>query len=97
VEVEKIHLTRSNTMHRKCQFQRSKKSTKINDLRPANSADSWAILKNLQTESRQPIAIDIARLDPRVPFLVRWLFPYLYLCEERSARFLSRRERFNIE
>jgi len=71
VEVEKIHLTRSNTMHRKCQFQRSKKSTKINDLRPANSADSWAILKNLQTESPQPVAIDIARLDPRVPFLVR--------------------------
>src|SRR5882757_3818740 len=51
VEVEKIHLTWSNTMHRKCQFQRSKKSTKINDLRPANSVDSWAILKNLQTES----------------------------------------------
>jgi DNA-binding Xre family transcriptional regulator len=45
-------------------------------------------LKNLQTESE--------RLDLRVPFLVRWLFLHLYLSEERSARFLSRRERFNL-
>jgi hypothetical protein len=50
-EVEKIHLTGSSTMHRKCQFQRSKKSTKINDLRVANSADSRTGLKKLQTES----------------------------------------------
>src|SRR4029077_5811459 len=51
MEVEKIHLTGSNTMHRKCQFQALKKAQKIGDFRATNDADSWASLKNLETES----------------------------------------------
>ena len=38
-------------MHRKCQFQALKKAQKISNSRATNDADSWASLKNLQTES----------------------------------------------
>jgi len=38
-------------MHRKCQFRALKKAQKISNSRATNDADSWASLKNLQTES----------------------------------------------
>jgi hypothetical protein len=38
-------------MHRKCQFHALKKSRKPAIFKAARSADSQAVLKNLQTES----------------------------------------------